>query len=155
MSQSQPEFVIRNACKDDAAVLAEFNQLLAKETEAKTLDSSTILAGVVGGLERAERCQYFVAELSSQVIGQAMITFEWSDWRNGELWWLQSVYVHREFRRQGVFTGLYKHIERLAKNKGSVRGLRLYVEEENSSGQKVYAHLGMKHAGYHVYEVEF
>ncbi|QPJ63144.1 MAG: GNAT family N-acetyltransferase [Candidatus Nitronauta litoralis] len=155
MTQAHPEIKIRIGCKNDAAVLAEFNQLLAKETEGKELDNSTIMAGVVGGLERPERCQYFVAESRGQVIGQAMITYEWSDWRNGELWWLQSVYVQRDYRRQGVFTGIYRYIESLARKNESVRGLRLYVEEENSPGRKVYSHLGMKHAGYHVYEVEF
>ena len=84
-----------------------------------------------------------------------MITFEWSDWRNGELWWLQSVFVDTEYRRRGVFTGLYRHIEKLARANDLVRGLRLYVEEGNGPGKDVYSHLGMTHAGYQVYETEF
>ncbi len=149
------EFTIRDANMGDAPTLAQFNQGLAEETEGKLLDDAIILAGVSAGIKRPDRCRYFVAHLEDKIIGQAMITYEWSDWRNGELWWLQSVYVHPDFRRRGVFTGLYRHVEQLARENDQVRGLRLYVEEENGTGQDVYSHLGMKHAGYHVYEVEF
>ena len=89
------------------------------------------------------------------VIGQAMITYEWSDWDNRDLWWIQSVYVHPEYRRQGAFTKLYRHIESLAREESQVRGLRLYVKENNAIGQAVYKKLGMSHTGYHVYEIEF
>lgn len=155
MSNRPLDFSIRDARIGDAPALARFNQMLAEETEGKRLDDTTILNGVTEGIRRTDRCRYFVAEVENQVIGQAMFTYEWSDWRNGELWWLQSVFVHPDFRRRGVFTALYRHIESLAKENDAVRGLRLYVEEENSTGQAVYAHLGMQHAGYHVYEVEF
>ncbi len=155
MNPKSKEFTIRDASKLDAPALAHFNQKLAEETEGRLLDDATILAGVSVGIDRPDRCRYFVAHLDGRIIGQAMVTYEWSDWRNGELWWLQSVYVHPDFRRRGVFTSLYRHIEQLARENNLVRGLRLYVEEDNGTGQDVYSHLGMSHAGYHVYEVEF
>ncbi len=155
MKSPSLEFIIRDAHPEDAPCLARYNQQLAKETEGKELDTDIILAGVSGGLQRPDRCRYFVAHLNEEIIGQAMITFEWSDWRNGELWWLQSVFVDPEYRRCGVFTGLYRHIEKLARENSLVRGLRLYIEEGNGPGKGVYTHLGMTHAGYHVYETEF
>ncbi|MDH5763659.1 MAG: GNAT family N-acetyltransferase [Nitrospinota bacterium] len=146
---------IREGRPEDASIIAEYNQRMALETEGKELDSKTVTQGVLQGLLQPDKCRYFVAEAQGSVIGQAMVTYEWSDWRNGDLWWIQSVYVHPGHRRQGVFTQLYRHIETLARNNGNVRGLRLYVEEENAAGQAVYQKLGMSHAGYHVYEREF
>lgn len=155
MTENAFKLSVRPAEKKDAETLAAFNQHMARETENRELDSTVISNGVSGGLERPDRCRYFVAEVDGKIAGQAMITFEWSDWRNGELWWLQSVYVLPEFRRRGVFTALYRHIEELGRKNPDVRGLRLYVEEDNRDGQAVYARLGMVHAGYHVYEQEF
>ena len=155
MTSNTPNHPVRPATREDAPTLAAFNQHMARETENRELDDTLILDGVTGGLARPDRCRYFVAEVGGKIAGQAMITFEWSDWRNGELWWLQSVYVLPQFRRQGIFTALYRHIEQLGRQNPDVRGLRLYVEEENRSGQEVYSRLGMVHAGYHVYEQEF
>lgn len=151
----QPPIQIREGRPEDAAVIAEYNQCMALETEGKELDSKTLGKGAEQGLLQPHKCRYFVAESGNQVIGQAMVTYEWSDWRNGDLWWIQSVYVHPDHRRQGIFKKIYQHIETLAREDAKVRGLRLYVEEENAAGQAVYKKLGMSHAGYHVYEKEF
>lgn len=155
MKHPPPPTQIREGRPEDAAVIAEYNQHMALETEGKELDSDTVRKGVEGGLLQRDKCRYFVAEVQGSVAGQAMVTYEWSDWRNGDLWWIQSVYVHPDFRRQGIFRRLYQHIEALAREIPNVRGLRLYVEEENAEGQTVYKKLGMSHAGYHVYEMEF
>jgi GNAT superfamily N-acetyltransferase len=152
---NNPPTQIRAGRPEDAAIIAEYNQRMALETEDKELDADTVSRGVEQGLRQPEKCRYFVAESGNQLVGQAMVTYEWSDWRNGELWWIQSVYVHPDHRRQGVFKSLYQHIETLARKDSKVRGLRLYVEEENTAGQAVYKKLGMSHAGYHVYESEF
>ena len=150
-----PPTQIRAGRPEDAAIIAEYNQRMALETEDKELDADTVSRGVEQGLRQPEKCRYFVAESGNQVVGQAMVTYEWSDWRNGDLWWIQSVYVHPDHRRQGIFKKLYQHIEFLARKDSKVRGLRLYVEEKNATGQAVYKKLGMSHAGYHVYEREF
>jgi ribosomal protein S18 acetylase RimI-like enzyme len=152
---NNPSIQIREGRLEDAPIIAIYNQRMAKETEDKELDSEIVNNGVEQGLLQPDKCRYFVADAQSSVIGQAMVTYEWSDWRNGNLWWIQSVYVHPDHRRQGVFTKLYQHIETLARKDSTVRGLRLYVEEENAEGQAVYKKLGMSHAGYHVFEREF
>jgi ribosomal protein S18 acetylase RimI-like enzyme len=152
---NNPPIQIRAGRPEDAAIIAEYNQRIALETEGKELDSATVSKGVEQGLLQPDKCRYFVAASGDQVIGQAMVTYEWSDWRNGDLWWIQSVYVHPDHRRQGIFKRLYQNIESLAREDSKVRGLRLYVEEENATGQAVYKKLGMSHAGYHVYEREF
>jgi GNAT superfamily N-acetyltransferase len=152
---NNPSIQIREGRPEDTAIIADYNRRMALETEGKQLDAKTVAKGVEQGLHQPEKCRYFVAETQDLVIGQAMVTYEWSDWRNGDLWWIQSVYVHSNHRRQGVFKRLYQHIETLARKDSKVKGLRLYVEEENTAGQAVYKKLGMSHAGYHVYEREF
>ena len=152
---NNPSIQIREGRPEDAAIIAAYNQRMALETEGKELDSKTVGKGVEQGLLQPDKCRFFVAEVQGVVIGQAMITYEWSDWDNRDLWWIQSVYVHPEYRRQGVFTKLYQHIEILAREESQVGGLRLYVKENNAIGQAVYKKLGMSHTGYHVYETEF
>ena len=147
------KLIIREASASDITVLAQNNQALALETENLQLNSETILAGVSNALER-EDCHYFVAELNGEVAGQTMITYEWSDWRNGVMWWIQSVYVRPEHRKKGVFRSLFNHIESLARNDPEVKALRLYVMENNPSGKDTYKNLGMEDSGYIVYEKE-
>jgi GNAT superfamily N-acetyltransferase len=106
-------------------------------------------------LEDPAKGLYFVAEEAGQVVGQVMITFEWSDWRNGMFWWLQSVYVREEFRGQGVFRALFEHVRQLAGQQAGVCGLRLYVERENERAKAAYERQGMTNAGYEVFEVVF
>ncbi|MEJ5277625.1 MAG: GNAT family N-acetyltransferase, partial [Thermogemmata sp.] len=107
--------VIRAADRRDLAVLAAYNLALAWETEQKRLDPATVEAGVEALLGDPQRGFYTVAEIEGQVVGQVLITFEWSDWRNGWFWWLQSVYVHPQYRRRGVFRALVEHLEERAR----------------------------------------
>jgi ribosomal protein S18 acetylase RimI-like enzyme len=152
---AMPEtIVIRSATTNDAAVIAEFNAAMAMETEHKRLDAAVLRAGVERAIAMADAARYFLAEIDAKVVGQLMITFEWSDWRNGMFWWIQSVYVHPEFRSRGIFKQLYRHVESLAREAGAC-GLRLYVERQNSAAQEVYKRLGMGDAGYAVFEMDW
>jgi len=144
---------IRKAVKSDVTLLAKYNQTLAKETENINLKLDTIMSGVSNALNR-EDCHYFVAESNEIVVGQTLITYEWSDWRNGLIWWIQSVYVLPNFRRHGVFKALFNHIENIAKNNPKVKALRLYVIKNNKLGIKTYENLGMNDSGYIVFEKE-
>lgn len=143
---------IRPALVDDCLVIARFNCCLAEETEGKSLNPDTIHAGVRALLLDPRHGSYFVAVEAGVVIGQIMHTREWSDWRNGEIWWLQSVYVHPDFRGRGVFSSLQRHVESLARSTVGVVGLRLYVETQNLRAQEAYRRLGFKDAHYAVME---
>ncbi|HEY8666139.1 MAG TPA: GNAT family N-acetyltransferase [Tepidisphaeraceae bacterium] len=142
---------IREGGMEDWPVLAEFNARLARETEALELDRPTLERGVRAALADRSKAIYFVAEAEGKVIGQLMITHEWSDWRNGDIWWIQSVYVEAAWRRRGIFTSLYRHVRQAAQAQGAV-GLRLYVEPHNGVGIETYRQLGMRDAGYRVME---
>lgn len=146
---------IRDATPDDRAIIAEFNSRLAAETEESPLDPAIIGPGVARILGDGTLGRYWVAEVDGDIAGQIMATCEWSDWRNGMLWWLQSVYVRDEHRRSGVFTALYRHVETLAREAPDVVGIRLYVEKHNTRAQETYARLGMKMTSYRVMQVEF
>ena len=155
---------IRPAHANDRDLLARWALAMALETEHKQLDEATVRAGMEAGIADAGKARYFIAMHESTVAGREtiaapagtlMLTREWSDWRNGDWWWIQSVYVPPEFRRQGVFTALYRHVETLARETPGVVGLRLYVERENTNAQKTYAALGMVDAGYSILEAEF
>ena len=145
---------IREAEKTDIPILAQHNQALANETENIELSTKTILSGVSKALDR-EDCHYFVAELNGEVVGQTMITYEWSDWRNGLFWWIQSVFIDQQHRRKGVFGKLYQRVTELAKEQPDACGIRLYVERENTNAQKTYHALGMIETEYNLLEVEF
>lgn len=152
---SNPSIQIREGRLEDVPTIVEYNQRMALETENKELDMDTVMEGVKQGLLQPEKCLFFVAEVQGVVVGQAMVTYEWSDWDNRDLWWIQSVYVHSDYRQQGVFTKLFRHIESLARKEDKVRALRLYVKDDNTVGQAVYKKLSMSYSGYHVYEREF
>jgi GNAT superfamily N-acetyltransferase len=143
---------VRPAIASDLEPIVRYNDLIARETEGKDLDLPTLRAGVAAALARPHECRYFVAEVDGRVIGQAAVTYEWSDWRNGRFWWLQSVYVEAEYRRQGVFTALYNYIRDLAKSDGDVCGLRLYVERDNTLAHATYARMGLEPTSYVVLE---
>lgn len=146
------EFTVRTATPDDWPALVEFNCRLAEESEGKRLDPQRIRPGVQAVLADPAKGRYFVACQVERVVGQVMLTREWSDWRNGDIWWLQSVYVHPDFRRRGVFRMLYEHAWREAEADPAVVGLRLYVEQANSRAQETYRRLGMDCPGYFVME---
>lgn len=143
---------IRDATPADGATIADLNSRLAWETEHKRLDPETIARGVARALASRELCRYFVAEIGGEVIGQAMVTYELTDWRDGLLWWFQSVYVAEPHRGRGVFKALFQHIAAAAQADPLVRGLRLYVEQENGRARRVYEQLGLAPSGHLVYE---
>lgn len=146
-------YQIRQATMDDAALIADFNARLAFESEGKTLDHSKLLPGVQALLLDEQKGIYHLAlDDSGHPIGQIMYTFEWSDWRNGWFWWIQSVYVVVEHRGQGVFKQVFQHLKQCARNQGDVIGFRLYVEEANTRAHEVYARTGFEKAGYFVLE---
>jgi ribosomal protein S18 acetylase RimI-like enzyme len=144
---------VRPARGLDLAVLVDYNLRLARESEGRELDPVTVAAGVGAVLEDNAKGQYFVAETGGRVVGQIMITVEWSDWRNGPVWWLQSVYVDREQRGKGLFAALFRKVAVAARDAGAPL-LRLYVEKDNVSAQTVYRRLGMTSTGYRVFELE-
>ena len=148
------EIQIRLAEVKDADVLAKANMAMAWETERKRLDGDTIRQGVRAVFDDAQRGFYVVATKDGQIAGSLMVTFEWSDWRDGFFWWIQSVYVRPGFRRQGVFRRLFQHLEAEARSRDDVCGIRLYVEHENSIAQRTYATLGLQPTPYHIYECE-
>ena len=146
---------IRRAEARDTAVVAEFNQRLAWETEHKRLDPAVLGRGVARVLADPDCGFYLLAESGGEVVGQLMATFEWSDWRDGWFWWVQSVYVREDHRRAGVFRALYADLVTRAQAAGDVAGLRLYVEKDNARAQATYEQLGLKEAGYLVRECMF
>lgn len=135
-------FIVRPARPNDSPTIVEFNRRLALETENLSLEPAVLTEGVRKALADANRGRYFVADEGNEVIGQIMITYEWSDWRNGWIWWIQSVYVRADRRRSGVFRAILDYIERQAKLDGDVAGLRLYVEKDNQSAQRTYQRMG-------------
>ena len=143
--------IIREACESDLPSLVEYNLALARETENLDLNKDTLRLGIQNSFA-LQGCHYFVAETEGNVVGQTMITSEWSDWRNGTIWWMQSVYVHPSYRKQGVFSKIFKHIETIAKKKSTIQSLRLYVMKNNQAGLKTYQSVGMNNSGYLVYE---
>ncbi|HEX9614733.1 MAG TPA: GNAT family N-acetyltransferase [Bacteroidota bacterium] len=146
---------IRRAKPEDRSLIAKFNALLALETEDRTLDNLVVVKGVEAILNDPSKGTYYVADLDGTVVGQLLITFEWSDWRNGMFWWIQSVYVREEFRNRGIFKALYRHAENLARDDKGVCGLRLYVEHDNKKAVKTYQKLGMRKTEYDLYEIDF
>jgi ribosomal protein S18 acetylase RimI-like enzyme len=149
---STDELRVRAAQPHDAADIARFNAAMAIETEHKTLDAPTLRAGVEAALADSRHGFYLVAECGGRVAGCLLITYEWSDWRNGQWWWLQSVYVDHAFRRRGVFSALYAEVERRLGESSEAIGLRLYVERDNGHAMHTYRALGMHETDYRVYE---
>ncbi len=146
---------IREATPADAEIIADFNSRIALETEGMHLPPKVVKPGVRALLADRSKGRYWVAETDSRVVGQIMVTYEWSDWRNGMIWWIQSVYVHGEYRRSGVFSTLYRHVESLARQDPQVCGIRLYVERGNARAQRTYESLGMTRTDYRVMQSMF
>jgi GNAT superfamily N-acetyltransferase len=143
--------IIRKAKQSDAPFIADFQIKMAWETEQMALDPNTVMKGVKAVFEDPSRGQYYVADTTGRVIASLLITYEWSDWRNCNVWWFQSVYVIPEFRRQGIFRKMFMHIRNMAEEQG-IAGLRLYVETKNDTARKTYEALGMNSEHYFFYE---
>ena len=143
---------IRLATKSDSVNLIAFNQAMAMETENKRLDSDILSAGVLSIFEDDRKGFYVVAESDERIVGGLMITYEWSDWRSGWFWWIQSVYIEPEYRGQGIYSELYSFVKNRAREIGGVCGFRLYVEKDNRHAQDVYRKLGMEETYYQMFE---
>ncbi|MEO8217588.1 MAG: GNAT family N-acetyltransferase [Acidobacteriota bacterium] len=142
----------RAAGIEDLDAIVQFQVAMALETEELDLHRQTCAAGVRAVFSTPALGRYFVAAASGRIVASLLITFEWSDWRNRQVWWIQSVYVAPDFRRQGVYAGLYQHIRRLVDDEVDVGGVRLYVDRRNSRAQQVYTRLGMNGEHYVVFE---
>ncbi len=145
-------FVVRSARPADVPVLVEYNRRLAAETEDKALDPEVVTRGVNATFSDPHKGPYYVADEGGDVLGQLQITFEWSDWRDGWMWWIQGVYVRADARRRGVFRALYDHVYQAAQADPEVIALRLYVERDNRRAQETYTRLGMTQTGYLLFE---
>ena len=143
---------VRQATRADAPILIEFNCAMALETERKELLPEVIGAGVRALLANPAAGFYVVAEAEGRTVGALLVTKEWSDWRNGTFWWIQSVYVRPEYRRRGIYRRLYRYLQAQAAKKRAVCGFRLYVEKDNRRAQRTYRASGMRQTQYLVYE---
>ena len=150
---------IRRARQDDTNTITAFNLAMAQETEDRRLDEATLRDGVRSLLGQPQYGFYMIAEQpganQTQPIGQVMITYEWSDWRNGVFWWIQSVYVIPEQRGQGVYQAMHRHITDEAKNDPRICGIRLYVARENERAHAAYRSVGLLPSAYFMYENDF
>lgn len=152
MSTSEPR--VRPAVPADRDVLVEFACAMARETEHRELDVATVRAGVEAVLADPARGRVFLVEHDGRPVATLMLTHEWSEWRNGFLWWIQSVYVAPQHRRRGFYRMLHEHVRALARETPDVCGLRLYVERDNRTAQATYRRVGMEETAYLVYEEE-
>jgi ribosomal protein S18 acetylase RimI-like enzyme len=143
---------IRDATPNDLPVLIDFQRRMAIETENLNLDIPALTNGAKEVFKDPSKGKYYVAEQNGEVIGCLMTTFEWSEWRNGNVIWIQSVYIDEKFRGQGVFTKLYAHVQTLVNRDPNLKGIRLYVDKKNEEAQRVYRKLGMNGEHYMVYE---
>ncbi len=146
---------IRPATQADVDAIVDFQVAMARETEGKALDPVRVTKGVEAVLNSPEKGVYFLAEAEGRFVGGLMVTLEWSDWRNGNFWWIQSVYVLPDWRRKGVYRAMHDYLYQQAASREDVCGLRLYVEENNHIALKTYESLGMKRSQYLMYEIDF
>lgn len=144
--------IIRQAIEADAPAIVEFQLAMAWETETLQLDEPTVVKGVAAVFADQSKGTYYVAETDGKVVGSLLTTFEWSDWRNGTVLWIQSVYVRPEYRKRSIFSKLYKHIQKMVIDNPNLRGIRLYADKTNTSAHDVYEHLGMTAEHYQMYE---
>lgn len=149
------ELSVRVAERRDSQALVKFNVEMAWETEQKKLNSAIVTRGVQELLENPQHGFYVVAETAGQIVGSLMVTYEWSDWRCGLFWWIQSVYVRPDYRKRGVFSRLYQSLKDKASRDANVCGFRLYVQSSNHTAQDTYNSVGMKETSYRVYEEPF
>ena len=143
---------IRQAGPEDAETIIGFQMAMAEEVEHTRLDRPTITAGVRAELADPALGPYWLAEIDGEVVGCMQITPEWSDWRNGTIWWIQSVYVRPESRGRGVFKRLFNHVRQMVEANDAYKGLRLYVDSRNVRAQRIYEKLGLDGEHYKMYE---
>jgi ribosomal protein S18 acetylase RimI-like enzyme len=143
---------IRTGQLVDLHALVNFNQAMALETEDLKLDTDTLILGVNTLLANPDKGCYLVAEIDGEIAGSLMVTYEWSDWRAKNYYWIQSVYILPQYRRQGIYGKLYQAVKDLAKEQGGAASYRLYVENENTPAQRTYEALGMERSHYLMYE---
>ena len=143
---------VKEAAYHHSKRIAEFQIQMAMETEQIHLGRETVLKGVASVFEKPELGRYFVAEINNEIVASLLITYEWSDWRNARIWWIQSVYVVPEHRRKGIFRLMYSHIRSIVENNKDIGGIRLYVDKTNINAQKTYDHIGMNGEHYQLYE---
>lgn len=143
---------VRQATINEHQAIVEFQLAMANETEGIELDRPTVEKGVKAVINDSTKGKYYIAEIDGQVTGSLLTTFEWSDWRNGTILWIQSVYVRPEFRRKGVYRNMYAHIKSLVLNAENLNGIRLYADKTNHSAQRTYETLGMNQDHYATFE---
>lgn len=143
---------IRAARTDDIDVIVDFNSRLARESELLDLDRNLLRRGVAAALADDNKIRYFLAEVDGKIVGQTGLTWEWSDWRNGWFWWVQSVYVVPEARRLGAFRALWQHLVADARRQGNVIGIRLYMDRDNTVARQTYRSMGLVETDYVVLE---
>ena len=146
------DILFRDATRADVPAIIDFQLAMARETEELELDRDILTRGVNALFDNPTLGRYYIADHEGRAAGSLMITYEWSDWRNGMVWWIQSVYVSPEFRRRGIYAGLYAHVKAIVLPDASIRGIRLYVDNRNVSAQEVYSRLGMEGEHYRVFE---
>jgi GNAT superfamily N-acetyltransferase len=146
---------VREACPDDAETIAAWQLQMARETEGRELDAGRVRRGVARALGDPVCGRYLVAEWEGRPVGSLLLTREWSDWRDGWFWWIQSVYLDPQARGRGIFRALYAAVLEQARADGEVCGLRLYVEQHNQRARSIYAALGMQETDYRLYELDF
>ena len=146
---------VRRASLLHVDAIIDFNIAMAQETESKFLDAEVVRPGVEAVFNRNGLGFYLIAEHTGRPVGQLLITYEWSDWRNSFFWWIQSVYIKPDYRRQGVYRSLHFYAAEVARQEGNVCGLRLYVDKNNTIAQGVYAGLRMHPTNYDMYEIDF
>ncbi len=155
------QLTVRPATMADLDRLTTFSAAMAWETEQRQLDVARLRQGTQAVIDRPERGQFYVAELRQApsadrvIVGQLLITYEWSDWRNAQFWWIQSVYVTPPWRRQGVYRSMHRTIVDLARSRAEVCGVRLYVEGNNAGAKQVYERVGLSSSTYQIYESDF
>jgi len=143
---------VRKATTSDIVSIVDFQLKMAAETEGVQLDEPTVFKGVSAVVEDNSKGQYYVTEINGKVVASLLTTFEWSDWRNGTILWIQSVYVLKEFRRKGIYRNMYSHIKTLVLENEKLNGIRLYADKSNLPAQKTYQELGMNHDHYITFE---
>jgi GNAT superfamily N-acetyltransferase len=143
---------VRTATINDVAAIVDFQLKMAAETEGIELHEPTVKKGVAAVINDSKKGKYYVTEINERIVASLLTTFEWSDWRNGTILWIQSVYVLKEFRRKGVYRNMYSHIKQLVLENENLNGIRLYADKSNIAAHKTYQQLGMSPDHYVTFE---